>query len=486
MYYFGTVAHLIAITMFVIFTYTNYQSTIDQAFIALSTQDGSDCQSVPISITNTFYADNVGNWKGTANYSDSKALYELVLSNFTITSSSQYMEMMDTFYSSLIQAANQAVHYNLAENLIFWMVFVRYYSVDFPKATDFRGIGFGQLQYLQMTGSPSVVFQLEHVYSKISSVYGVCSVTPFTDYDQANHVLISTYTNYALFQNQTSCTNAVYPPNFGYTQKFDGNIYELEIDVESLSVAMGVNLGYVQLEDLRFVTQELANFSYAGATYSIGEYFDVRYPLMDPIFCMKNSSELPPNTPHSLLQFCVIIVGDTLALPVFNHYGTSSFAPSYCGCTTTGRNEICQEFNLLTGIVFFINKQDFSIGGRNIHNILNMNKLKVIFKEALTDIGLFSLFAVLGKFPDYASFNRAAYNASFLTVSSNYKCTGNCLKNNFEFCTVANQTNSASNITCSLLIFNSQSAIDRTVSSYKYQLLNGSCSSSMLIPEYDW
>jgi hypothetical protein len=252
-------------------------------------------------------------------------------------------------------------------------------------------------------------------------------------------------------------------------------------------VAMGVNLEFIRLEDLRIVTQQLANFSYAGGTYSIGEYFDVRYPLMEPIFCMKNTTVMPSHTPRSLLKFCVIVVGNTFGLPVFNHYGSNPYIPSYCSCSTTGRtDEVCQEFNLMTGLVFFKNKQNLDVSNRDLRD-LTLSKLKSKLKAGLTDVGLFSLFAVLKKFPTYSDFNRAAYNASFLTVSSNYieKCTGQCLKNTFEFCTVKNQT-SGSNITCSLLVFNSQDTIDRTVSDYKYQLQNGSCSASMVIPENDW
>ena len=472
--------------MFIFFTYQNYESTINQAFIALSTQDGSDCESVPISITNSFYADNNGNWRGTANYSDSKAIYELVLSNFTISSYSQYESMMETFYNALVHVASEAVHVNLAENLIFWIVFVKYYSVEFPEATDFSGIGYGQLQYLQMTGSPAVIFELEHSFSKISSVSGACAITPFTTYDQANHVLASTYTNYDAFINHTSCTNAVYPPNFGYNSRYDGNIYELEIDVESLTVAMGVNLGYVELSDLRIVTQQLANFSYADGMYTIGEYFDVRYPLMEPVFCMKNMTEMPIHTPKSLLNFCVVVIGNSFTLPIFNHYGSSAHHPSYCDCATVGRDEVCQEFNLLTGVLFFKNKEVIQPSGRNFDlRDLTLSKLKYNLKNVLTDAGLFNIFTVLKRFPTYSALNRAAYNASYYTVSSNYKCTGECLERTFEFCTVTNQT-SGNNITCSLLMFNSQDTIDRTVSDYKYQLFNGSCSPNMLIPSAYW
>ncbi len=76
MYYVGTIAYMAMIGTFVYFTYASYLGSIQQAFIALDPSSG-DCSSVPIAITNTYLADDNGNWVGTPHFTYSLAPYSL-------------------------------------------------------------------------------------------------------------------------------------------------------------------------------------------------------------------------------------------------------------------------------------------------------------------------------------------------------------------------------------------------------------------------
>jgi len=79
---------------------------------------------------------------------------------------------MYKFEKSLHYIGQKAVHQNLAYNLIYWMSFIDFYSVQFPTHTNFTSIGKGQLQYLQMTGYPKQVFDLTYQMVRVTSYMG--------------------------------------------------------------------------------------------------------------------------------------------------------------------------------------------------------------------------------------------------------------------------------------------------------------------------
>ena len=100
MYYFGTVAYMAAIALFVYFTYTSYNANRNTAFISLSTDDG-ECNEVAISVTGSYLADDNGNWVGTEDFVYSDSPYQLVLNSFHVAHQDKFKEMMQTFRDSL-------------------------------------------------------------------------------------------------------------------------------------------------------------------------------------------------------------------------------------------------------------------------------------------------------------------------------------------------------------------------------------------------
>jgi hypothetical protein len=79
---------------------------------------------------------------------------------------------MYKFEKSLDYVGEIATHQNLAYNLLYWMSFVHYYSVEFPTLTDFSSVGKGQLQFLQLTGNPKKVFDLTYHLVRVTSPKG--------------------------------------------------------------------------------------------------------------------------------------------------------------------------------------------------------------------------------------------------------------------------------------------------------------------------
>lgn len=55
MYTFGTVAYAAAAALFIYYTVTSYNSTLNQAFISL-TSDAGSCTTVPITTSSSFLA----------------------------------------------------------------------------------------------------------------------------------------------------------------------------------------------------------------------------------------------------------------------------------------------------------------------------------------------------------------------------------------------------------------------------------------------
>ncbi len=80
--------------------------------------------------------------------------------------------MMNYFQASVNTLGQKAKTGNLAFTVILWSSYVQYYSIEYPGSTNFSALGRGQLQYFQMTGSPSEIFDLEYQTSSILSIHG--------------------------------------------------------------------------------------------------------------------------------------------------------------------------------------------------------------------------------------------------------------------------------------------------------------------------
>ncbi len=276
--------------------------------------------------------------------------------------------------------------------------------------------------------------------------------------------------NYTQFIQNTVCSAAVNPLSFGYFPSVDQGVFTLQLDVLAFSTAMAVNLGILQVADLGIASTDFYSFTYQNVSYLTGQYFDVRYPNMDTIVCIQNTTHFPAGV-KGVTSLCMYLVGQTLALPVFNHFGTDKSFPVYCDCATTGKSSECQEFNLLAGLMFYPAPPDSA---------------STTTKELLQGTGVFNLVRLVTKHSSYTELNRQAYNASFAAAApaygqeASYMTTSSWRKGAFKFCQL-----SASSI-CSLLVFNSLDGISKKVSVFKYQIANGSCFNSISVDDYYW
>ena len=128
----------------------------------------------------------MGNWVGTRDFTYRKAAYELILNGFSVSSMDQYTKMMTVVKEDLQRIGKIATTQNLAFNLLYWMAYLNIYSVDFPMATNFSAIGKGQLQYFQMTGKPSKVFNLNYQAVGFAGAAGYILYLPIFCYPRIN------------------------------------------------------------------------------------------------------------------------------------------------------------------------------------------------------------------------------------------------------------------------------------------------------------
>eukprot|EP01033_Poteriospumella_lacustris_P007220 gene7220-5196_t len=466
MYYAGTVAYMVMIATFVYFTFQSYLSSVQQAFIALDPSSG-DCTSVSIAISNTYLADTRGNWVGTPHFTYSLASYSLTLNNFQADSFDDYETMMNTFHTSLDHIGEVSVNHSLAYNLVLWTSWIRYYSTADPSMVNFTSQGLGQLQYLQMTGEPAVIFNANRHQAVISSQYGLCGVVGYTSYDMAN-ARVMTEVNYTYYSAQPLCMVALQPQLFGYIASVDNNIFTYGLDVNAFVTAMAVNYGILQLQDLGIASQTVYRFTVDGNAYVGQQYFDLRYPYMTPILCVRNTTSLPSGAGVLLQRLCFVLESEAVTLPLYDHFGVSYRYPIPCRCGAANQNAgslpPCQVFNMLASLLYYV-----------------PSKGTTSIQELIID-QLENLLQIVYGYESYSDFTLKGFNASWSAAAEAYgrraseTLSPTWQKNAFGFCALP------SGKRCSLMTFNSYNAINRIVSEYKYQLSNGSCANTFTGP----
>jgi len=176
----------------------------------------------------------------------------------------------------------------------------------------------------------------------------------------------------------------------------------------------------------------------------------------------------PPSGSVAIPDVCFIVLGETLALPVFNHFGTSKSYPSYCHCGTNGQDSECHAFNLMFGLIYFpVTSKTSSI------NVILLAQINNLFK-------------LIMKHGSYSEVNNAAYNASWTASAQAYgqmhsTYTSNRWSNNiFKFCQLS------ATVDCSMIIYHTEDLTSQYVSPYKYDLTNGSCTDSFTVSDDVW
>jgi hypothetical protein len=96
-----------------------------------------------------------------------------------------------------------------------------------------------------------------------------------------------------------------------------------------------VNIGVTYLGTLQEIIPDRGTFIYLGVNYTTSSYTNPQFPGMAPITCISND-----DVPH-----CVLPIGDTFALPIYNHAGANFSLPEPCNCSVLTVEDLADQYN---------------------------------------------------------------------------------------------------------------------------------------------
>jgi hypothetical protein len=208
------------------------------------------------------------------------------------------------------------------------------------------------IQQLELTGSPTMIFDRRYYMSSLSNEGGVCDVRPKTTFDKHNGIITILY-NIAEFLASPVCRNVTNPAHMGYVPAFDGPDFRLSIDVRSLITGAAINQGILDPYELAEIPFTSTTVTVDGKNYDVDEFYNPRFPGMKPLYCQRDKDE--ERTSHNATYSCVIRLGVLYFYPTFNHIGSNRSAPAYCDCQSSdpGVAAACNSFNFIPSLVFY-------------------------------------------------------------------------------------------------------------------------------------
>ena len=309
-----------------------------------------------------------------------------------------------------------------------------------------------------------------------------CSAVPDTHYNRDTALISATFKESEFLQDP-ACSGALENNFIGYEPEYGGDSFHIDLDVQSLVIAMAVNLGFLSLETLDYAENfnlEIAvpiPGSKRNVTYLLNGYYDLRYTSMTPILCMQNVTIAPP---PFLTVLCVLVFQGSseefIGLPIFHHGGVNTgtgFYPCNCSLTSQYSSSLCNEFNLMSGFIVY---------NRGATSLL---------KEDLVRVYTLAITAHSG----YKNFNDAMSPALFLAegiitgvvttpdVGMVRKALSPCTVN---YTSPTNPHLVSGTFNCSLVIFQSLDHITHHITENHYQLHQGSCRDTFTIPADKW
>lgn len=374
----------------------------------------------------------------------------------------------------------------MAFNLVIWMSYLDYYSVSYPLLENFETIGYGQLQYFQLVGLPSVVFNSKISYGSVSSAVGVCNTSTTTSYDEANALMTLSFNDYSIqdVTTESACRYSIIGGLIESQLSFLApslaqQAVDINVKVESFSTSLAVNYGMLPLSYLSQV-EVLTSFEFRNTTFEYASYIDIRYPRMDVIYCVENLTALPEDLEMRTADWslCMVKIGNVLALPLFNHIGGSLATPQECTCDAMtvddALNSTCNNFRVMTSLMYF--SGDVAPDVSTVLNSVGSNDPQLIMRAATT------LARVIIKYENYSYFNSAAFDAMHYSVAKHLETVDDSIDTQeyrnsaFQFCELDSPTTGDIS-TCNLVTFFKADSVT-TISEYKLHLDYAACSES--------
>jgi hypothetical protein len=159
----------------------------------------------------------------------------------------------------------------------------------------------------------------------LSGVLSDCKTISISTYDLANSKRTVLYDIREFLADPTCTSIGVSPSLLGYQQILDKNNLRMEVSILATMDCNAINIDILNIEQLERVEgSPVYTIDYKGYTYQGRYYIDTFYYGMDPILCFVNTnSRIPPLTVGVFKQLCLVSMRNTVALPLFMHYGAA-------------------------------------------------------------------------------------------------------------------------------------------------------------------
>ena len=263
----------------------------------------------------------------------------------------------------------------------------------------------------------------------------------------------------------SACNNIINPALLGYNPNFDGTTLTFTINVYTLFSTMVVANLVNGPDSLKaYVTIDVyAEFMFRGVDYQVMRKYDNMFPTMHPMYC------LGPKGSNATEWNCLIKIGDTFGIPFYLHAGPSPSFPSKCDCATTvGNTAACNQFNFLSGVIV----HDYT------NNASATREYQANIRPFLPALEFFYVPPVYSA----SIANQLAYYPAWAAMlgQGNQQYSDPLWRENayqFSYTTSFGYG--------SLIVFQSFTARDWTVSKDKYQLRFGACADTFLTPNFE-
>ena len=301
-YSIGTILILTYLTLFGYAVYYFYTENTTTQFVAI--EEGSNsCIEVVRPLDGTFLASSTGLWEGDVDFVYSDAPISITFRELSSTTEA-FVELFSASKERLQKINEVFIANNLAVNILFWMSF---------KKSSIVG---NKVQTLQLIGDPAFLFDSQIHVGVLASGTAVCYSQATTTFDSQSGNFEISYSFDDYISPDTNCEAVFdyYSIAYAiYTLTTQVNIY---IDSRSFLTAMALNSGVVVREtNYDFDINDRQSVSIGGDSWTYYNLKDIRYPGMMPVFCMQGG-------------WCVVQVGQVLALPIFDHYGDDIYRTS--------------------------------------------------------------------------------------------------------------------------------------------------------------
>jgi len=259
-------AYAVAFLNFII---TSYDSGVSDSYISLDPESG-DCSEVPSTTTGTFKIDMSGNWETSVKYDASRALYGTDFLAYAHTNEEYSLVMNNSNAYLFNKTGEKGSHRDLAWNLIALS--------SFTVKTKQNGS-------LEMypTGELMSMLNQDYYVSSIflnangdgSNLQYPCTGSLVSGHETGAYLNIDTATSkfkagYSIdIYTADDCRKLA--DQFGYNPDYDGDTFELSLDINSFSTAVAVNYGILNSSFLVMI-KDYPEKGYSDDDYSY--YYD--------------------------------------------------------------------------------------------------------------------------------------------------------------------------------------------------------------------